>query len=421
MYAVKCFARAAVCACLWASTASAAFDVEDCSSNNLNLSCMQENAQQQVNCLSIRINKINECNARVDAYEKQLQSLIQKKVEEKGLLIIDPLKMDKANHLEKMRELENIMKWHDSNVHATSEEFVLFTKDFADSYKKEEGQIQERFQAFWDRVLAVSDYLDFINIRFAVRSLLLQEQSRGHHFVSKSTRLIHELQAIERFVKEKLKEYDEYFDKNGLDNVVPGFTQEVEFARGVALYAQTRTGRIEDESRKIIQHIDGKLLQMQKAKLQQHKACDFKEAKFIERERSFHAQVSQLVDNALIKSDPSKFLAYEYLAARYKGIKQLLSIDSVCEAENLSKADNNWLAWGCEKYSELKEIAEERLATEIPDAIKAALSSMELERPAFEINQRIAVFESLQAGNLERAVDLYDDLLNKFAAIGGVR
>jgi len=398
---------------VFCSTAiSSNFALEGCSSTQLNQPCQHQNAQQQVNCLSSRIAKIKECNNRVADYENQLKALVKKKVEEKGSLVIDPLKKAQVNHLEKMKELESILKWHDSNMESSSEEYVRLAKDFLNSYKNSEKTIEAKFQEIARSTQEVKDYLDLINIRFDIRTLQRNEESQAHRFIARSTRLIGQLQAIESFVRGALSGYAEYLDKNDLSSKIPSFTDEIDFARGVVEYAKARVAVIDSEVTQIIQRIDANIIEAERLALQRAKEIDFKDSRFIEREKSFLRDVNQLVDDALIESDLSEFCHFEYLGARYKGLERLLTLDSVCSLDNLNHTQNDWLVWGCGKYEQVRELARNQMVTQLPLMMKAALSNMEVE---FQIEQRITLLMDLDAGKLEKAVETYDRLLSDYS------
>lgn len=102
--------------CLTSNLFAIDFRVDDCTDASLKLSCQNNRAEDQATCLRIRIEKIKECNSRMDDYEEQLQQWIYKKIQEKGQGVIDPLKVQKVKHLQKMKELKQILKWHDLNV-----------------------------------------------------------------------------------------------------------------------------------------------------------------------------------------------------------------------------------------------------------------------------------------------------------------
>jgi hypothetical protein len=391
------------------------FALDDCSNAQLNQPCQFQNAQQQVNCLSSRVAKIQECNNRVSNYEAQLKALIQKKVEEKGLAIVDPLKKAKANHLQKMKEFESIMKWHDANLKSSSKEYVRFVKEFLESYKSSEKQVEDKFKAFSSSISEVKDYLDLINLRFDVQTLQRDEASLANRFIAQSTRLMGELRAVEIFIGDKLSEYSEYLNENYFSSKIPRFFNEIEFARGVAEYAQARAAAIDGEVTRIIQRIDGSIVEHEKLKLQRDKQIDFKDSRFIAREKAFLRDVNQLVDDALIKSDPSQFAHYEYLGARYKGLERLLTIDNVCTPENVNNAQNDWLVWGCEKYGQMREFSRNRMETQLPLMMKAAMSNLEAERPQFQIEKRNSVIKNLDAGKIERAIEVYDQVLSDYS------
>lgn len=400
------------------ATGAYAVNVEDCTSEKLNQSCNYENAHAQLNCLKSRIKQFQDCQAKLEEYDGVLHSRIKQKIEEKGKKVTDPLKEEKADHLAKLKQLESILRWHDENLRGTAVTFARFTKEFTNSYKASEQSIQGKFQQFWNSVNEVKNYLDLIKIRFAVRSFLLDEQSQNTQFVSRSTRLIADLQAVESFIKEKLAQYKTYLEKNSFPEA-PSYTREIGFARAVAGYAQTRVAKVEDESRKILQSIDIIILEMEKTKLREDKKRDFKEAKLIERETSFHAQVVQLVDNALIKEDVSQYHNAQFLGARFNGIQQLLALDSICNPENMRQPGNEWLGWGCKKYNDFRDTAKNRLSSEFPTVIRATLESMDTEKPQFEVSQKLAIIESLKLGNLEQAVGFYDKMLIRIAQNNG--
>lgn len=395
-----------------------AVNVEDCTSEKLNQSCHYENAHAQLNCLKSRIKLFQDCEAKMAEYDSLLKKRIKQKIEEKGKRVLDPLNEEKADHLTKLKQMESILRWHDENLKGTAVTFVRFTKDFTNSYKASEPGIHDKFQQFWRSINGVKNYLDLINVRIAVRSFLLDEQSRSAQFVSRGTRLIADLQAIESFIKEKLAQYKDYFEKNEFPEA-PSYVLEIGFARSVASYAQARAGKIEDESRKILQTIDMKIAELEKAKLREDKKHDFREASLIERETSFHAQVVQLVDNALIKEDISQYHNMPFLGARFSGIQQLLALDSICTPQNTHQAGNEWLGWGCEKYEDFKDVAKNRLSSEFPAMIRTTLESLDTGKPRVETNQKLEILESLQRGNLEQAIRLYDQLLIRIAQDDG--
>ena len=293
---------------------------------------------------------------------------------------------------------------------------MQFTKEFNNSYKASEPSIQSKFQQFWKSVNGIKNYLDLINVRFSVRSFLLDEQSRSAQFVSRSTRLIADLQGVESFIKEKLTQYKTYLEKNSFPEA-PSYSWEIGYARAIADYAQARVGKVEDESRKILQTIDTKMLELETAKLRADKKQNFREAKLIEKETGFHAQVVQLVDNALIKEDVSQFHNAQFLGARFNGIQQLLALDSVCSPDN--RPGNEWLSWGCEKYEGFRDTAKNKLSSEFSAIIRTVLESLDIERPLSEANQKLAIIESLQQGNLEQAINLYDKLLIRITQDSG--
>ena len=402
--------------CLTSNLFAIDFRLEDCSDASLKQGCQYTRAEDQVNCLRGRVQKIKECNSRMDDYEKQLQEWVYKSVQEKGQGVIDPLKIEKVKHLQKMKELEQLLKWHDINVKSTSEKLVILVKDFTESYRKNESASVKSLQYLMDETLRVKDYLDLIQVRFELQSLLADEKSLNQLYLDRSVQIVVELQGIEHFLNEKIKEYKDYLQETNLTESIPKFEKELSIARSIGDYAQRRASQIEGIGTKISQHITQQLAEKEKLKLREQRDEDFKVSRHVERETVFYEEMTQKIRNALLLSERSAFYDFEFLGARYKHIQTLLNMKSVCSEENLRAPNHNWMVWACGKFKDHAPTAQEYLSKVYPKTMKNALQTMEWERPEFKKDEIKKVRDFLHDGDLIRAIESYDDLLKDFSS-----
>lgn len=407
-----------IASCFATNVLAVEFRFEDCSDPSLKQSCQYVRAEDQVSCLRSRVQKIKECNSRMDDYEKQLQDWVYKKVQEKGQGVVDPLKIEKVKHLQKMKELEHLLKWHDLNVKSTSQSLVALVKDFTESYRKKEGATLKKLQGLMDETLSTKEYLDLIQTRFELHSLLTDEKNLNQVYLDRSVQNVVELQAIERFLAEKIKDYKDYLKETNMTEEVPKFEKELSIARSIGDYAQQRSSQIEAIGRKISQHITQQIAEKEKLKLQNDKDEDFKVSRHAEREVIFHEEMTQKIRDALLMSERSTFYDYEFLGARYKHIQNLLTMESVCSEENLSVSAHKWMVWACDTYKKHVPTAKKYLNKVYPSTMKNALQTMEWDKPDFKKNEIKKIRDFLNDGNLIRAIESYDDLLKDFSLSG---
>lgn len=395
-------------------------NLEGCSSANLNAPCQHNFAVDQSNCLSERINKFYECNAKVDWYEEQIQKTLEKRAEEKGLVVVDSLKAEVARHLQKMRELENTLEWHDRNLQRLSIHFALWAKEFEISYKASESATKDKIKELWKATVEVQDYLDLINLSFDVRSVLSEEQSLGDQHMNRSIRFLREFDDVSTFVNNELLLQKSYVEKYSLESLLPNFGTELEFTRSVGIYAQSRKERVEKECKRLLRHIDARMRELREEKIRRDTDRDFSDAYFIDREITFHKQIANLAQIALKESDHSQFSQYELMGARYAALQELLSLESLCREEALKRAENSWTDWGCRKLTKVLESLNAQKVLQIPARIRGALLDLESEKVTVDLGQKSEILESLELGHVDRAVKLYDELLNQLKKAGNV-
>ena len=351
-------------------------------------------------------------------HDEKLHNQLQKAVQSKGKEVVDPLKTEKANHLQKMKELESILKWHDANVKSVASEYARYIKEFK-GYYQSEANVQTELHSLNSQVFKVSHYLQLIDIQFGMRTLFQKEQIVGYRFFERGTRLIDELQQVESFIKEQLRTYAAYIAKNAFDDAVPDFNKELVTLRNSVSYAQDRVAKLGKWVEGASKHVDVVMSRMEREQLAKEKAIDFKEADLIKQETSFIKQVSQLVDNGLIKVTQSDYQQLEYLGPRHKALQELLALETVCSPGMTQKLRNEWLAFGCSKFAQIRDLAKKRLHEEMPEVIRTAFVTLQDDKPEIGVRERKDVQESLTTKDYEKAANAYDRLLQVLASKGG--
>ncbi len=401
---------------MFSGPTSAGINLEDC--RNLQPTCSMTNAEQRKTCLSMALAKIRECTDRMRNHDEQLHNQLQKAVQSKGKGVVDPLKAEKANHLQKMKELESILKWHDANVKSVAGEYARYMKEFKEYYRSE-ADVQTELHSLSSEVPKVSQCLHLIDIQFGMRTLFQKEQILGYRFADRGTRLIEELQQVESFIKEQLRTYAAYIAKNAFADAVPDFNKELGTLRNSVSYAQDRVAKLGKWVDGSSRHIDVVMSRMEREQLAKEKALDFKEANLIQQETSFVKQVSQLVDNGLIKVGLSEYQQLEYFGPRYKALQELLALETVCSPDVSQKPRNEWLAFGCSKFAQIKDIAKRRLHEEFPELLRTALVTLQDDKPETGVRERKEMQDNLNARDYEQAANAYDRLLQVLAQKGG--
>lgn len=394
----------------------AKINLEDC--RNLQPTCSMNKAEQKKSCLSQAFAKIRQCANRMQNHDEQLQRRLQEAIQKKGKKeVVDPLNVEKANHLQKMKELENILKWHDANVKSVAVEYAKYIKEFKE-YSFSETDVQTRLYSLSNEVSKVSHYLQLIDIQFEMRTLFQKEQFIGFRFADKGIKLIEELQQVELFIKEQIHGYAAYIAKNEFADAVPDFTKELSVLRSSVSYAQDRVAKLEKWVEGASKHVDVVLNRMEREQLAKEKSLDFKEADLIKQETSFVKQVSQLVDNGLIKVTQSDYQKFEYLGPRYRALQELLALETVCNSGLTQKLRNEWLAFGCSNFFKIKDLAKKHLNEEVPEMIRTAFATLQKENPEIGIHERKEVQDNLIARDYEKAANAYDRLLQALAGKG---
>jgi hypothetical protein len=209
-------------------------------------------------------------------------------------------------------------------------------------------------------------------------------------------------------LQEKLKEYSEFIYKNALKPSIPAYEKEKAFAQGIEKYAVERVSSLEDGVRRLVQQINAKMAALEKKKIDGDKEKDFKLANDISKETEFHKYVVKLIDDAFLKIDRPK-VGFEFLGSRLKGVKKFMTLASLCSPESLAQPQNDWFVWGCKRYEEYLPQAKKNLTILYTRKIKLGLTTMELDNP--DLSTFSEIRSALAQNNLERAIDLYDQLL----------
>lgn len=381
-------------------------DAELCSKEALlSEECHYTNAEQKRDCLTVQVKKIKTCEQKVAALDQQLVKVAM----EKGLATIDSLKIEKAVVLQKLKEFERILERHNADMKFTSVGFVRFVKTFTNEYRASEAQIQSKLQKIVQSASECQNHLDLINIRFSAENFLREEQTKGRQIGQSASEFNVEFQEKANSLWERLKEYSPFIDKNTLKASIPNYEQERDLAQGLEKYAVLRLSKVEDSVSKLIHQINAKIVVLQKKKLEEDKKRDFKLSNDIAKETEFHKYVVKLIDDAFLKTERSKFQKFEFYGARFKGMQKFMTLGSLCSSESLSQARNDWLVWGCERYEEYLPKAKKKLESLYAKNIKRTLTDISWDKP--DLQESSEILTALSQGNLERAIEMYDQLL----------
>jgi hypothetical protein len=291
----------------------------------------------------------------------------------------------------------------------TSSSFVSFVKFFTNEYKASEVKIQPKLHKIAQSASECENHLNLINIRFSAESFLREEQNQSIRISQSASIFSVEFQEKANLLWESLKEYGDFIEKNTLKPSIPNYVQEIDLALGIEKYAVTRISKLEDSVRKLVHQIDAKMVVLQKKFLEEEQKKDFKLAHDIAKEAEFYKYVVQLIDDALLKMDRSKIQGFEFFGARFKAVNKFMTLESLCSSDALSQPQNEWLIWGCKSYEEYLPRAKSHLTKRYARNIKMALTSLSLGQP--DLKEASEILAALNQGNLERAIEMYDQLL----------
>lgn len=366
--------------------------------------CNYSKAIQKRDCLKAQIAKFKNCEQKI----KDLDRDLAVKITKKSNAVIDPLRVEKALHTQKLYEFRKILERHHIEVKFTATTFVSFVKNF-NEYRSSEIEIQKKLKKIFESASECENHLHLVGIRFSAEMLLREEQAKSSRMIQSSPIFVSEFQEKANSLQNRFVEYREFIDKKNLKDSIPTYDKEITFSRGVEKYTVDRIGKLENSIRALVQEINAKMAVLQKKKINADQEKDFKLANDISKEFQFYNYVSQLIQDAFLRTERSNYQSFEFYGARFKGVQKFMTLAAICTADSLNQPQNEWLGLGCKRYEEYLPHATKSLAIRYAKNIKLVLTNISWDKP--DLKESKEILDALNHGNLERAIELYDQLL----------